>query len=202
MPLILLKKKLFGHAVLCDINQAPLESAKANFRIENLNDKAEYILTDGLSNVRCDGNYVISICGMGGELIKKILSDDLSGIGLSTRATRLVLQPMSRLNILRCFLYGNGYNIIEEMAVSEEDKLYILMSVCYDGHIRDVSDADLYLGQTVPSGDTINYYNRLITRFINVRDGKIKAGLDFSFENILIEEAERRLAKVEKNDII
>lgn len=110
--------------IASDINEGPLESARKTVEKYGISEKVELVLSDGLKNVNGEGVSDIVIAGMGGETIVKILSErqfDLNGI-------RLILQPMTKAEILRKWLADYGYKIVSENGVSEGEKLYTVIT--------------------------------------------------------------------------
>lgn len=111
-------------AVAADINEKPLASARSNLEKAGVIEKATVVRSDGLKNVPKEGMTDIVIAGMGGELIAKILSECgwLEGINL-------VLQPMSKADVLLRYLWENGFEILERKAV-REGKFYYTAINC------------------------------------------------------------------------
>lgn len=110
--------------IASDINEGPLESARKTVEKYGISEKVDLVLSDGLKNVNGEGVSDIVIAGMGGETIVKILSErqfDLNGI-------RLILQPMTKAEILRKWLADYGYKIVSENGVSEGEKLYTVIT--------------------------------------------------------------------------
>lgn len=110
--------------IASDINEGPLESAGKTVEKYGISGKVDLVLSDGLKNVNGEGVYDIVIAGMGGETIVKILSEcqfDLNGI-------RLILQPMTKAEILRKWLFMYGFSVISEKGVAEGEKLYTVIT--------------------------------------------------------------------------
>lgn len=110
--------------IASDINEGPLESAGKTVEKYGISGKVDLVLSDGLKNINGEGVSDIVIAGMGGETIVKILSErqfDLNGI-------RLILQPMTKAEILRKWLADYGYKIVSESGVSEGEKLYTVIT--------------------------------------------------------------------------
>ena len=88
-----------------------------------MTDKIIVRLANGLDAIEPEDQIdVISICGMGGTLIRDILE-----AGRKNRLTgkeRLVLQPNIGEPTLRRWLMANDYSIIDETIVEENRKLY------------------------------------------------------------------------------
>ena len=192
LPLSLLEKGHFLRAVLTDVNEKPLESARRNFADSAMADRAEFVLGDGLCGVRAEGEYVICVCGMGGELISRILEE---GFETAKGAKRLVLQPMSRPEALRRYLARSGFEILGETAVSEEDKLYLIFEAVFCGEKREISEIDALLGTKAPEGEREAYFKRLLDAYTVIKNGKRSAGHDVSAEEIIIDEIMRRTSR-------
>ena len=122
-----------------DINIKPLESARALIREMELEEKIETVLTDGLKGLPEDEIDEVLICGMGGETIIDILKN---AKWVKSERVHLVLQPMSRADMLRRWLCENGWNIDSEKAVEAEKHLYTVMSANFIGG-KEIPD-DLY----------------------------------------------------------
>ena len=79
-------------------------------------------MTDGLAGLGEAGITDVAICGMGGELIARILSD---APFLKKEETRLILQPMTRPAAVRSYLAENGFVIDEERLCTAAGKAQI-----------------------------------------------------------------------------
>ena len=75
LPAFLLKQGKIRFALCCDINEKPLESAKATVKEYGVANRVKLYLCDGLSGVEKDEFSDLVIAGMGGEMIIKILTD-------------------------------------------------------------------------------------------------------------------------------
>ncbi len=121
-------------AVAADVNEKPLESARATLEKRGLLDRAELVLSDGLKNITPDGITDIVIAGMGGELIAEILSH-----GSWIDGINLVLQPMTQAAFLRRWLGENGFKLKAERAVDDGKRIYTVLNCEYDGVKRTVT---------------------------------------------------------------
>ena len=143
LPIYLILQGLVAHALACDVNQGPINSARANIAAAGLDGVVETRLTDGLHGVEdfCPDNVLIF--GMGGELIVKILSEAPwirnGGIGL-------VLQPMSRASVLRRWLTENGFSITGE-TITFEDKYYQTVAARFTGRNEEYTETELAVGR-------------------------------------------------------
>lgn len=151
-----IKRNIVNTAIAADINESPLLKGRQN--AEALNLPIEFILSDGFDSF--DGRKIDSaaICGMGGELIAKIVLRSESA-----KSAFLVLQPMSAQEELRKSFWDNGFQIIEEVFVVESGKAYTVMAVRFSGSKSDYDFLDLYLGkERVPSFEFSKYCEKIL----------------------------------------
>lgn len=121
-----------------DVNEGPIEKARTAVCDSGLDDKISCIRCDGLDGISSRDTVIIA--GMGGELIRDILKR----AEWTKRGTRLILQPMSMGDVLRRFLFENGYRIIKEDVAVERERVYAII-VAEGGKCESWTDADLYL---------------------------------------------------------
>lgn len=127
----------------CDINQKPLEKAAFSLRAYNVENKVKLILCDGLSGIAPDTCDDIIIAGMGGELIWRIID---APNWTRDPELRFLLQPMTRPERLRRYLYENGFMLLRETPVLSNDFVYSVMQATYSGEKRALSLEEAYGG--------------------------------------------------------
>lgn len=187
LPVYAVRNQLVSRAVACDIREQPLESARANIEKYQLSDKIRTILSDGLREIPpeiAEKLTDIVIAGMGGETIIHILEEfQNSGNSRESRKSgiseNLILQPMTRAELLREWLYANCYEIRKEICVPDGKFLYAVMSVQYTG-IRIAPDpVAVYFGKMdLYSENGLAYAQRQVRRLCRIRDGRQSAGQD------------------------
>lgn len=131
-------------AYAADINQMPLNAAKATFEKAGVLDKAHLYLSDGLEKIPLDGVTDIVIAGMGGELIYRIISSDDR---IKNWHGNLIFQPMTRAEVLRENLYRNGFEITAEKGVVSGRFSYCVLKSRYTGNCREYEPYRYYLGK-------------------------------------------------------
>lgn len=136
----------------CDINPKPLARAKAE--IERRGAGVVLLRSDGLKEIPVCGDVVIA--GMGGELIAEIVA--AMPPPFLTAELRLILQPMTRHETLRRFLYKSGFEIIAESAIKDGGKVYVVIHARYTGKAAEIPDVTAFIGV---SGDVGYIKNRL-----------------------------------------
>ncbi len=120
LPIYLVANQYSARAVAADINEGPINSARANIAAAGLSDRIATLQTDGLHGVEAFAPDDVMIFGMGGELIVRILSE---APWLKEKQVGLILQPMSRAATLRRWLTENGFVITAER-ITFADKYY------------------------------------------------------------------------------
>lgn len=144
LPIYLAQRGIISHALACDINQGPIESARENIRRWGLEKTISTMQTDGLHGVEDYAPDHVLIFGMGGELIVKILSE---ASWLREGNVKLILQPMTRAAVLRRWLLENGFAIMGE-TLTYEDKFYQTVYACPSAEtVCDYTEEELLLGR-------------------------------------------------------
>ena len=193
LPIALCLDGRIRGAVASDINKGPIERAEENIKKYSLKNKISLCHCDGLSEIERFSPTDISILGMGGELIVKILS---AAPWTKSGGIRLCLQPMTHAEILRAYLAAEGYTVVDEAIAVEDDKIYQLIAAEYTGK-RDVyTDAELLLGK-INIRRKVPELTRLAKHHISVLsrriDGKTSAGASAEDEQRLIDEIKKVL---------
>lgn len=138
-------------AVCGDINLKPLKIGEENARNHGVD--IDFILSDGFDNLDNRKLTSAAVCGMGGELIAKmVLRSEIA------HNCTLVLQPMTAQEDLRKTLWDNGFCIHSESFVIDSGKAYALMLVSFDGKKREYSYTDLFLGKERKNGEGFKKY--------------------------------------------
>lgn len=150
LPVYLILNGKISKALACDINEKPLESAKSTVEENNVSDKVELRLCDGLCGVN-DGEFTdLVIAGMGGELIVKILS--ACGY-IKNEKYRLILQPMSKAYELRKYLCENGFEISDEKAAISNNKIYTVICAEFCGNTFKQDERFYHFGKLIEKQD-------------------------------------------------
>ncbi|MFR7348905.1 tRNA (adenine(22)-N(1))-methyltransferase [Peptoniphilus sp.] len=134
VPIFLIENGVVDYAVAADISKPSLQKAIDLAKEKNIELDAR--LGDGLEVLKAEDDIeTVVIAGMGGVLIGEILAaSEIS------KSVRLILQPMQGARELRKYLFENGYKIIDEDVVYEDDRFFEIIVSEYDGEIRKVQD--------------------------------------------------------------
>ncbi|MBO5211740.1 MAG: SAM-dependent methyltransferase [Clostridia bacterium] len=143
--------------IAADLNELPLERARKN--IEKLNaDNIDLRLCDGLAGIEKDEVDTVIIAGMGGNVIAGIVERcDFA----KSDALTFILQPTTSAEVLREFLCKNGFDIVSETVVYENDKLYSVMVVKFKNQAKAYPNGFYYIGKIAPNTeDGVKYIKK------------------------------------------
>lgn len=127
LPLFLVEKGHIDFAVAGEVVQGPYQSALANVTQASKQEQIQVRLANGLAAINSSDQIdIITIAGMGGRLIADILS---AGMAKLANVQRLILQPNNREDELRIWLEENGFQIVAEEMVVENQKFYEILVV-------------------------------------------------------------------------
>ena len=120
----LLEKGKVDRIIASDLREGPLNIAKDNIKLEGFEERIETRLCAGLCGYETGEVDTILISGMGGMLVKEILSESIDVV---RRADTLILEPQSDLRVVRAYLKDIGFEIIDEDMLNEGGKYYQIM---------------------------------------------------------------------------
>lgn len=144
LPIWLVKSGKTPRAVAADVNEGPLNAARANAEKYCVGDVLALRLSNGLREISPEEADDVVIAGMGGELILSIIEE---ADWLRDKSKRLVLQPMSAADVLRAGLKRLGFKVLEEYAVEDSGKVYTAFSAEYIGEEPETDEVYPYLGK-------------------------------------------------------
>lgn len=139
--LILSEKASYCYA--CDLNENPLRAAKYLVEEYGLEENIKTVLTSGVEGLPLQKISCIVVAGMGGDLIARIIEAEPM---LKDRRFNFVLQPMSKHEHLRSYLFEHGFEILREAAVEQKRNMYSIMQVQYTGETHTPTEAKLLIG--------------------------------------------------------
>lgn len=139
LPIALCLAEICPRVIASDVRDGPIASARENICRYGLQDRITVVKTDGLHGIEQYDPDDILISGMGGELIVRILSEASFTRQLGKR---LILQPQTHAELVRAYLFENGFRILAETVAQDDgDRLYQIITAEYDGIIRVVGNS-------------------------------------------------------------
>lgn len=147
LPISLYQGGVITGAVITDVNEGPLKRSKEQVGryCPDLERHANFVLSDGFTMVSEGGYDMAAVCGMGGELIARIVEQ----AGGKAHCP-LILQPMSQQDKLRAYLWENGFEVKEELYATEGNRVYAILFAQYSGRNTEYSYEDAFLGKHRP----------------------------------------------------
>lgn len=124
LPCALVREGQVAHAIATDKNEGPYEAAKRTIQDEELIGQVEARLGDGLAPIKPGEVDVLSISGMGGNLMQEILAAHPEVL---ESVSTVVLQPQNAAEELRGWIYDRGWHIDEEELAIEDDRIYTIL---------------------------------------------------------------------------
>ena len=174
LPISLLRRGLCTYAVATDIHKGPAEVAAAHLGANGIGeDRACVLLTDGLHGTEQYAPTDICIFGMGGEMIARIIDE---APWVRSHDVRLILQPMTRMELLRDYLDKHGFAVREER-LCRTDRIYHVICAEFDGQVRSHKPLELLLGaHNMRRRDTLSFElaRQQKTILENSRAGKLQ----------------------------
>ena len=144
VPIYLVLNKICKFAIAADIKPGPVLAAKKNIARYGLENCIEARRGDGLECLEMGEADCIIIAGMGGLTIKEILQRDIEK---ASSASLLILQPMNSIELVRKWIYSNGFSIIDEELCSEGEKIYNVIVCKWTGQEKQVGEIHYYIGE-------------------------------------------------------
>ena len=127
LPLFLVENSTIDFAVAGEVVQGPYQSALKNVAQAGKDELIQVRLANGLAAIESSDQIdTITIAGMGGRLIADILEADRDKL---EKVKRLILQPNNREDELRIWLQEQGFQIVAEEMVTENQKFYEILVV-------------------------------------------------------------------------
>lgn len=126
IPIYAIKNNLCEKAIASDINKDPVNKARLNAALEGVSKDVEVRLGGGLKTIKNGEVQGVIMAGMGGHLIKEMLEADKYKL---PSFKFLILQPAQNPEVLREYLYSNGYEILVEDLCFDEGIFYELFKV-------------------------------------------------------------------------
>lgn len=146
LPAYLVLNNKIKSAIAGEVVKGPFNSAKHLVEELELNDKISVRFGDGLDVLKADDAVTcITICGMGGALIRDILDRGIKNNKLSGKE-QLILQPNIGEKGLRTYLNKNGYTIISEAILEENKKFYEIIVAEKRPSNQELNEEELLFG--------------------------------------------------------
>lgn len=172
LPVVLIQSGRCPHVIATDIIPGPVASANKTVAQTGLSNQIDVRLGNGLDPVLPDEVDDILIAGMGGENIADILK---RAEWVKSDRYQLVLQPMTRIEVLREYLLTNGFSIDRETSVIDHGHRYLIMAARYTGAAPVTDPFYYHIGYLDPKTDRA-YLEWLKTKMVRKAAGMRRGG--------------------------
>ena len=161
IPVMLVKRGYKGNIIATDINEGPLNKAKQRLIEADCEEAVELILCNGLDGCESGKIDTIIVAGMGGDTITGILD---RAEWCAREDIKLILQPVTKPEILRYWLVNNDFRITNEAQVEENGTVYQIICAVPGRDCR-YKDSELFIGRyDLIKGST--YYEQMLDKHI------------------------------------
>ncbi len=150
IPIRLAAEGFEGFIAATDINVFPLKTAEQNAQARGVYDRITFLRYDGLPEHLAGQFDTAVIAGMGGDLICSILD---RADWIFSQAYSLILQPMTKPEVLRYYLINNGFSIDCDYFAFDGKRIYQIIKCAYTAVNDQYSDAELYTGKNSRCND-------------------------------------------------
>lgn len=161
IPIFLIKEGKCNRAIASDINEGPLKKAQTNIDEEDLNDKIECRLGGGFKTIKPFETNVAIIAGMGGNLIRDIINENIE---VFQNMEYCILQPVQNPEVLREYIYSMGFTIIDEELIIEDSKFYEVIKLKFSNNMMQVDPIYYEVGKKL-----VEKNHSLLKEFINYK---------------------------------
>ena len=151
LPCYLAQKGLIAFGIAGEVVLGPFTSAKKQIAASGQEGTVEARLGNGLEVVHLNDRIdTLTICGMGGDLIARILDAGLEE-GKLENVKRLILQPNNAEMKLRHWLTDNNFEIITETILEENSKIYEIIIAEPAREVSELTYKDFLFGKFLRS---------------------------------------------------
>ncbi|MCS4485545.1 tRNA (adenine(22)-N(1))-methyltransferase [Staphylococcus americanisciuri] len=143
LPMYALEQGQIQSAIAGEVIPGPYKAAVTSVERHGYQNHIDIRLGNGLTILNPETDHVdtITICGMGGPLIAKILNEGFKHVPYRPR---FVLQSNIQSEPIRQFLQSNGYQIVTETLIKERAHIYEI--IVADAGSMTLSSRDLKFG--------------------------------------------------------
>ena len=167
LSIYLVKERDFSKAIASDNKSGPLKKARENVKYYNVSDKVKLVKAEGLDSYT-EGIDTVTISGMGGLTINKILDDNRKCL---KNVDTLILSPNNYSLAVKRKMIKLGYHIDNEVLVKDNKIIYEIL-VFKKGR-KYYSYKKLFLGPILSLKNdslTKEYYQSIIDEREEFRD--------------------------------
>ncbi len=175
LPIYLIENNVVKTIYAIDNKEKPLKNAIDNINKYNLNGRVIPLLSDGFQNIDFDYD-IVTISGMGGDLIASILSNDKF-----KNDKVLILEGNKKSDEIRKYLMNNNYLIVDERIVYDQNIYYFIIKAIPNKIKTILNKNEIKYGPI-----NIKNKDKLLIDFLNMNYKIYEDGLSKSKDNVLL----------------
>lgn len=194
LPIYAYKNNMIKNAICGEVVEGPFKSTLKNIQQHGLSSIIEARLGDGLTILNDETVQTITICGMGGPLIAKILEDGFENVG---NKPRLVLQANTYTYPVRNTVSKLGYSITHEEVLKDGRHFYEIIVCDYSGKHQNYNEIELQFGPINLAKKTETFISKLNWELEHQK--RILSGIEDSEKNeAKIDDIKRKIQEREE----
>ena len=123
LPVYLAQNGIARRIIASDMSSGSLGAARRSAEKYGVADEIQFVVAPGLDGVRDSDVDTIVIAGVGGETIVSILE----GAPWAKKGKSLILQPQTKIEVLRKWLQDSGYSVRGEAQTQDRGRDYTVL---------------------------------------------------------------------------
>ena len=175
LPIELVGSGVCPLAVATDISQSAVESAAANIKAAQLEDRISVRYADGLAGAKAGECDCLVISGMGGPLMIEIMSGREE---LLESFREVVLSPQSEVAQVRQWIAEHGMKLVDEKMVCDQHKYYVILKVTSGAEEIYSQDADTRAVQYAYGPHLIQRRDSVLADFLHEETGRLDEAIE------------------------
>lgn len=177
VPLYLSENGISKKIIATDISANSLSKLNEKLELNDNIDNIETRVSDGLDCILVYEVDTLIISGMGGILVKNILEKN---INVAKTIRTLILSPNNSLDLLRRYLFENGFLVVDEDDAFENGKYYQILKVRL-GKDYYYNENEYVFGKHILRKKSVNLYDFLTKEHKKYKN--IVLGIENNSEN-------------------
>lgn len=177
LAVYLAETNIAPRVIIGELSDGPYNRARTAVSASTAAGKIEVRQGSGLQILAPGEVDCVILAGMGGETIVDILAYDWPK---AASFNEYIFQPMSKPEVLRQHLSNQGWTIVDERLVQEQDKIYLVMNSKPDYCPYHLTPLELELGPVILKADhEINrtYLTRHLQQYRKIYEKLLQSSL-------------------------
>lgn len=160
VPARLLQENLAEHVIATDVSKPSLDKSEGLLTELFPREKFDVRCGDGLKVLKRDEVNAVIIAGMGGQLMIRLLSDEME---LVKSLDYIILQPMQGAELLFNWLSKHGFELLDTKLAREDRRFYPIMKLKFTNNNEEINYDSFYKSPNYPAfvEFQLNHYQQI-----------------------------------------